>query len=104
MTYLDGKKRFFRKHGWSRKFFERHGVTVGDVVTVEEVAPYSYRVALQRHLASSNKNKADTWRPSNCNVVEDLSYHEHGRTSVYVIIRDGIPKRSMGRMEVVNEV
>lgn len=48
MTDLDGAKRFFRKRGWIREFFERHGVCAGDMVTVEEVAPYSYRVALQR--------------------------------------------------------
>lgn len=52
MTDLDGKKRFFRKRGWIREFFERHGVRAGDVVTVEEVAPYSYRVALQRPLVA----------------------------------------------------
>lgn len=48
MTDLDGAKRFFRKRGWIREFFERNGARVGDMVTVEEVAPYSYRVALQR--------------------------------------------------------
>lgn len=51
MTDLDGTKRFFRKRSWIREFFERHGVRVGDVVIVEEVAPYSYRVALQGRLA-----------------------------------------------------
>ena len=50
MTDLDGQKKFFRKRGWIREFFERHGVRAGDMVTVEEVAPYSYRVALQRRL------------------------------------------------------
>jgi DNA polymerase III epsilon subunit-like protein len=50
MTDLDGEKKFFRKRGWIREFFERHGVRAGDMVTVEEVAPYSYRVALQRRL------------------------------------------------------
>jgi DNA polymerase III subunit epsilon len=48
MTDLDGTKRFFRKRGWIREFFERHGVRAGDMLTVEEVAPYSYRVAIQR--------------------------------------------------------
>jgi DNA polymerase III epsilon subunit-like protein len=51
MTDLDGEKKFFRKRGWIREFFERHGVRAGDMVTVEEVAPYSYRVALQRRLS-----------------------------------------------------
>lgn len=48
MTDLDGAKRFFRKRGWIREFFERNGARAGDMVTVEEVAPYSYRVALRR--------------------------------------------------------
>ena len=48
MTDLDGAKRFFRKRGWIREFFEQHGVCAGDMVTVEEAAPYSYRIALQR--------------------------------------------------------
>ncbi|WP_420005321.1 exonuclease domain-containing protein [Arenibacterium sp. LLYu02] len=50
MTDLDGVKKFFRKRGWIREFFERHGVRAGDMVTVEELAPYSYRVTLQRRL------------------------------------------------------
>lgn len=48
MTDLDGAKKFFRKRGWIREFFDRHGVRAGDTVTVEEIAPYSYRVAPQR--------------------------------------------------------
>lgn len=51
MTDLDGEKKFFRKRGWIREFFERHGARAGDMVTVEEVAAYSYRVALQRRLS-----------------------------------------------------
>lgn len=51
MTDLDGAKRFFRKRSWIREFFELHGVRAGDMVTVEEVAPYSYRVALQRRIS-----------------------------------------------------
>lgn len=51
MTDLDGEKKFFRRRGWIREFFERHGVRAGDIVTVEEVAPYSYRVALQRRIS-----------------------------------------------------
>lgn len=49
MTDLDGAKRFFRKRGWIREFFERNGARAGDMVTVEEVAPYSYRVVLKRN-------------------------------------------------------
>jgi hypothetical protein len=44
MTDLDGQKKFFRKRGWIRDFFERHGVRAGDMVVVKEVAPYSYRL------------------------------------------------------------
>jgi len=51
MTDLDGTKRFFRKRGWIREFFARNRARAGDSVTVEEIAPYSYRVALQRHAA-----------------------------------------------------
>lgn len=47
-TDLDGKKKFFRKRGWIREFFELHGLHAGDVVMIEEIAPYSYRVAPQR--------------------------------------------------------
>ncbi|NGQ92453.1 3'-5' exonuclease [Rhodobacter sp. HX-7-19] len=51
MTDLDGQKKFFRKRAWIREFFERHGARAGDMVAVEEVAPYSYRVALQRRIS-----------------------------------------------------
>ncbi|WP_336512293.1 exonuclease domain-containing protein [Paracoccus shandongensis] len=47
MTDLDGKKRFFRKRGWVRSFFERNGARAGDLVLVEEIGPYRYRVILQ---------------------------------------------------------
>lgn len=47
MTDLDGAKRFFRKRGWIRSFFERNGVRAGDMVLVEEIAPYRYRVIAQ---------------------------------------------------------
>jgi DNA polymerase III epsilon subunit-like protein len=48
MTDLDGAKRFFRKRGWIREFFERNGLRAGDMVTVEEVGPYAYCLKLQR--------------------------------------------------------
>ena len=51
MTDLDGKKKLFRKRGWIREFFDRHGARAGDMVAVEEVAPYRYRVALQRRIS-----------------------------------------------------
>jgi DNA polymerase III epsilon subunit-like protein len=44
MTDLDGAKRFFRKRGWIREFFDRHGARAGDMVVVKEVAPYSFRL------------------------------------------------------------
>jgi hypothetical protein len=51
MTDLDGKKLFFRKRGWIREFFTRHGARAGDTVMVEEIAPFRYRVVLQRRAA-----------------------------------------------------
>ncbi|MBW0159506.1 3'-5' exonuclease [Sinorhodobacter sp. B57] len=49
MTDLDGQKKFFRKRGWIREFFDRNGVRAGDTVSVQEIGSYSYRVVLQRH-------------------------------------------------------
>ena len=48
MTDLDGEKKIFRKRGWIREFFERNRAREGDLVRVEEVASYSYRVVFQR--------------------------------------------------------
>ncbi|MFC2970188.1 exonuclease domain-containing protein [Acidimangrovimonas pyrenivorans] len=45
VTDLDGKKKFFRKRGWVRSFFERNGVAAGDQVAIDEVAPYRYRIS-----------------------------------------------------------
>lgn len=47
MTDLDGAKRFFRKRGWIRSFFEQNAVRAGDLVLIEETAPYCYRVIVQ---------------------------------------------------------
>lgn len=47
MTDLDGAKRFFRKRGWIRSFFEQNAVRAGDLVLIEETAPYCYRVIAQ---------------------------------------------------------
>ncbi len=47
MTDLDGAKRFFRKRGWIRSFFEQNAVQAGDLVLIEETAPYCYRVVAQ---------------------------------------------------------
>ena len=51
MTDLDGAKRFFRKRGWIRDFFERNGIQAGDTVCVEETGPYRYRVTLESRSA-----------------------------------------------------
>jgi DNA polymerase III subunit epsilon len=48
VTDLDGEKRFFRSRAWVRDFFEINGARPGDVVSVEELAPFSYRVRLVR--------------------------------------------------------
>lgn len=47
MTDLDSSKRFFRKRGWVRSFFQRSEITAGDIVIVEEVGSYIYRVRRQ---------------------------------------------------------
>lgn len=46
MTDLDGVKQFFRRRGWVKDFFRQNGIAAGDVVMVEETAPYHYRVSL----------------------------------------------------------
>lgn len=51
MTDLDGAKRFFRRRGWIREFFALNDARAGDMVTVFEMGPYSYRVSLQRGAA-----------------------------------------------------
>lgn len=48
MTDLDGTKKFFRRRSWIRTFFERNGIMAGDMVSVDETAPFSYRVSLIR--------------------------------------------------------
>ena len=48
MTDLDGAKKFFRRRSWIRAFFERNGIMAGDLVSVDETAPFSYRVSLIR--------------------------------------------------------
>jgi DNA polymerase III subunit epsilon len=48
VTDLDGTKKLFRKRSWIRSFFERNGIMAGDLVSVEETAPFSYRVSLVR--------------------------------------------------------
>ena len=41
-------KGIIRKRGWIREFFALHRVTAGDVVAVEEVGPYQYRLTVVR--------------------------------------------------------
>lgn len=45
-TDIDGQKEFFRARGWVRQFFASNGAQPGDIVRVEETAPYRYRVSL----------------------------------------------------------
>ena len=48
-TDLDGQKKFFRARGWIGAFYQLHRAKAGDLVVVEEIAPYRYRVSLRRH-------------------------------------------------------
>ena len=43
-TDLDGQKKFFRKRGWLREFFDCNGVRPGDQIAIFEIEPYRYRV------------------------------------------------------------
>lgn len=54
-TDLDGKKKFFRKRGWVRDFFAQTGAVAGDMVLVEMVRPYFYRVTIQ-HAAGGKRH------------------------------------------------
>jgi len=47
-TDIDGSKKFFRKRGWIREFFEQNAATPGDLVLIEEIGRYRYRMSLQR--------------------------------------------------------
>ena len=38
-------RRFFRKRGWVREFFQKHAIKPGDTVSLERVASNHYRVA-----------------------------------------------------------
>lgn len=48
-TDLDGSKKFFRARGWIGSFFRINEAKAGDMITVEETAPYQYRVRISRH-------------------------------------------------------
>lgn len=46
-TDIDGEdKKFFRRRGWVREFFEANKAEAGDTVRIEETEPYRYRVTL----------------------------------------------------------
>lgn len=47
-TDLDGSKKFFRARGWIGSFFRINEAKAGDMVTVEETAPYQYRIRLSK--------------------------------------------------------
>ncbi|GGC85678.1 hypothetical protein [Chelatococcus reniformis] len=48
-TDIDGKdKKFFRARGWIGAFYRLNGAQAGDVVVIEETAPYRYRVRVQK--------------------------------------------------------
>jgi hypothetical protein len=53
VTDLDGKKKFFRVRGWVRSFFEMNDASAGDLVLVEQIAPYHYRVRFAKRLHES---------------------------------------------------
>lgn len=48
VTDLDGRKKFFRKRAWVREFFSTNRVVAGDIVVVQQLAPYEYRVSVER--------------------------------------------------------
>lgn len=48
-TDIDGQdKKFFRARGWIGAFYKAYGARAGDLVVIEETAPYRYRVSLRR--------------------------------------------------------
>jgi hypothetical protein len=48
-TDIDGKdKKFFRARGWIGAFYKLNRAQAGDLVVIEETAPYRYRVSLKK--------------------------------------------------------
>lgn len=45
-TDIPRDKNMFRRRGWVREFFARTGARAGDIVRIEEIASYTYRVSL----------------------------------------------------------
>lgn len=46
-TDVVGKRKIFRKRAWVRRFFIAHNLAAGDQVILEQLGPYSYRVATE---------------------------------------------------------
>jgi hypothetical protein len=44
-TDIVGDKKLFRKRGWVGKFFKTYRVGAGDLVRLEQLSPYVYRVS-----------------------------------------------------------
>jgi len=54
-TGCNGKSRnFFRKRGWVRKFFEKHEIKEGDIIAIERLGDFRYRI-----YPFENKNERD---------------------------------------------
>ena len=47
-TDIDGTKKLFRRRAWVSEFFRRNGAMADDVVQVEVLRPYEYRVSIMR--------------------------------------------------------
>lgn len=49
LSDIDGERhKFFRRRGWIKRFYQLNRARPGDIVTVEETAPLSYKVRLRR--------------------------------------------------------
>jgi len=48
VTDIDGEKKFFRSRGWIGAFFRQFDAAPGDVVVLEEIGPYVYKVSIQK--------------------------------------------------------
>lgn len=46
LTDIDRTKHIFRKRGWVGKFFDAYRVQPGDLVLLEQLGPYEYRIAV----------------------------------------------------------
>lgn len=49
LTDIDGERhKFFRRRGWIKRFYQLNRAKPGDLVSVEETGPLSYRVRMRR--------------------------------------------------------